>query len=226
MITWARIVGWARRTIRHRILGASPELDAWEVRAQQFGPRAVFNLGHSDAEVSRVTALQKSILFPVLQRWLTGHEHLVLDLGCGIGRFTPDLARLIAGRAVGVDPIRRLLEMAPQAPGVEYLHMDEGRIPLPADSADVVWICLVLGGLNDHVLSRTVQEVQRVLRPEGLLVLAENTTDGTGSALWRFRPASTYENMFPSVALEHVLDYRDLGDRISVYIGRKHVFHT
>jgi len=70
-------------------------------------------------------------------------QYLILVVGPG--RFTVDLASLIKGKAIGVDPIKHLLDLAPRNQDVEYRLMSETAIPLEADSIDIVWICLVLG---------------------------------------------------------------------------------
>ena len=44
-------------------------------------------------------------------------------------------------------------------------------LPASAASIDAVWICLVLGGLRDDALAQTVSEIDRVLKPNGLLCL-------------------------------------------------------
>lgn len=124
-------------------------LKYWEIRAAQYGQRAVLNLGHRDDEFDFVTELQKREIYPSFVACLKGAERVVLDFGCGVGRFTPDLAVMTGGNAIGVDPIRLFLEMAPKAENVQYIVADEGVIPLKDRCVDVVWICLVLGGIRE-----------------------------------------------------------------------------
>ena len=203
-----------------------PGRDYWERRARQFGARSVLNLGHRDGEYQAVTEAQKRELFPHLTGLLRGDERLVVDLGCGPGRFTRDLAELTGGRAIGLDIVRAYLDMAPRDPRVEYRPMVEGTVDLPDECADVVWICLVLGGMQGSILSRTTAEAVRILRPGGLLFLVENTASTPDSEHWAFRPVAEYRAMFPSVRLEHRHDYVDLGERISVLAGRKRMSPT
>ena len=40
---------------------------------------------------------QKSILYPLFQKQLSGNEKLIVDFGCGTGRFTPDPAQMTTG---------------------------------------------------------------------------------------------------------------------------------
>ncbi len=208
--------------ISRNLLRRSP-LHMWRKRARQYGERAALNIGHSANEVERVTQGQKNILFPLLVQQLRGDEKLLLDLGCGPGRFTPDLAEIIHGKAIGVDPITDFIEMAAQTGNVEYRRMKPGAIPMPTASIDVVWICLVLGGLTQkRVLRKTLSEVKRVLAPEGLVMLIENTSAKKDGDYWKFRSVSTYQSFFDFVDLKHLSDYHDLGERISIMAGRKH----
>ena len=198
-----------------------PGLPYWERRAKDFGPRSVLNLGHPESEYHAVTEAQKRELFPHLTRMLRGDEKLVVDFGCGPGRFTLDLAALTGGRAIGVDIVRAYLDTAPKDPRVDYQLMREGSVDLPDGRADVVWVCLVLGGIDGPLLSRSALEISRILAARGLLFLVENTSRMPDSSHWKFRAIEQYRRLFPSVALEHVHDYDDLGETISVMAGRR-----
>jgi SAM-dependent methyltransferase len=213
-----------RRALRRRgIAEAEPDdLRAyWEQRAARHGRRSVLNLGHPAPAFDAVTARQRALLLPALAAELRGDERLVLDFGCGPGRFTPDLAALVRGRALGVDPVQSLLELAPAAAGVSYARLAEDRIPLDDAAADVVFVCLVLGGLlRDPALPRWIAELARVLRPGGLLFLVENTSAKPDGATWGFRPVQHWQALCAFAALRHVADYEDLGETISVLAGR------
>ena len=192
----------------------------WERRARRYGRRSVLHKAHLDAEFEQITEWQKSILFPLLQAHLNGSERLVLDFGCGLGRFTSGLAHLVGGRAIGVDPIAALLELAPADPQVEYKLLRHGRIPLPDHSADVLWICLVLGVIRGWKLHNTLQELRRVLAPGGLVFLIENTTAKPSLKQIEFRSVAEYAKLVDFAHLEHLHDYEDLGETISVLAGR------
>ena len=198
-----------------------PGREYWERRARQLGERSVLNSGHSESDYRAVTEAQKRELFPHLVRSLRGGEKLVLDFGCGPGRFTRDLAELIGGRAIGLDIVKAYLDLAPRDLRVDYQVMREGMIDLPDGCADVIWVCLVLGGIDGATLSQTVGELARVLAPGGLLFLVENTERAPDTEHWKFRSGGEYRAMFPSVALEHLHDYVDRGESISVLAGRR-----
>lgn len=192
----------------------------WKRRARELGERAVLNASHTRDQLSAVTLKQKCTLYPLLREALDGSEHTVLDFGCGTGRFPGDLAELVGGRVVGLDPIPGFLELAPRHETVEYRIMRPGLIPLPDGWADVVWVCIVLGGItHENVLRRTARELERVLHPGGLLFLVENTAEQPPAPHWVFRSTADYVDLFTAVRLAPISEYHDLGERISVLSG-------
>lgn len=212
---------------KNAILGPGRRASAieyWEKRAKKYGIRSVMNIEHSEEEFSAVTRMQKQELFPFLKQQLIGNERIVLDLGCGPGRFTIDIADMVQGKAIGVDPIQCLIDLAPSNENVEWRVMTEGIIPVEDDSIDLAWICLVLGGIiDDRTLSATLSEIDRVLKKGGLIFLAENTSDKKDGDYWKFRSIQTYQTLFGFSAIRHLSDYFDKGERISIMAGRKNV---
>jgi SAM-dependent methyltransferase len=94
----------------------------------------------------------------------------VLDLGCGAGRFVAAL-RDAGADVVGVDIAEAALARARVvAPGAELRLLDEdGSIPLPHASVDLVWCSEVLEHVAD--VGHTLLEARRVLRPGGRLLV-------------------------------------------------------
>jgi 2-polyprenyl-3-methyl-5-hydroxy-6-metoxy-1,4-benzoquinol methylase len=106
--------------------------------------------------------------------FLLGHVPVgerVLDVGCGEGHFTAELAR--SGReAVGIDvaqePLRRARALHPE---IDVLRVPPaGPWPLPDVSFDAVWAGEVIEHLADT--AGWLSEVRRVLRSGGRLVLS------------------------------------------------------
>jgi 2-polyprenyl-6-hydroxyphenyl methylase/3-demethylubiquinone-9 3-methyltransferase len=95
----------------------------------------------------------------------------VLDVGCGEGLFTAELARAGA-RVLGIDvaeePLRRARARHPELD--LRLVEGEGAWALPDSGFDVVWA----GEVIEHVADTAawLSEVRRVLRSGGLLLLS------------------------------------------------------
>ncbi len=193
----------------------------WRERARKYGKRAVLNLAYPEDSFDQITERQKKILFPVFSSLLNNSEKSVLDFGCGPGRFTSDIANLIHGSAVGLDISEELLAMAPRASNVRYGLVSDGLIKADGVKFDVIWICLVLGGIPDNAINATAEELERTLNPGGLLFLVENTSRKVSAQYWIFRSVEQYQALFPSVDLRYIATYCDVGEDISIIAGRK-----
>jgi SAM-dependent methyltransferase len=98
----------------------------------------------------------------------------VLELGCGAAQWSILLARQGA-RVVGLDNSERQLEHARKAmseAGLDFLlvHASAEDVPLPEGSFDVVFSDY--GAMSWADPYRTVPEVARLLRPDGLLAFS------------------------------------------------------
>jgi len=93
-----------------------------------------------------------------------------LDLGCGDGRFTAELAR-VGAAPTGVDIAQAALSRARAAhPDLEFrLAPIDGPLPFDDGSFDVVWSTEVIEHVADT--ARWLSEVRRVLVPRGRLLL-------------------------------------------------------
>lgn len=113
----------------------------------------------------------------------------VLDAGCGTGFGIPLLrARFPAARMLAVDLAHGMLRetlarhghpegwrgllsrLAPHASRLAPVCADLERLPLKADSVDLLWSNLTLQWMGD--LEATFKGLHRVVRPEGLLMFS------------------------------------------------------
>jgi ubiquinone/menaquinone biosynthesis C-methylase UbiE len=129
----------------------------------------------------------------------------LLDLGSGIGRFTPGLAERFGGPVYGVEPaakMRAIAQASASHPAVSYLAGEASRIPLKDAAVDGALMFLSLHHVPDIPSAAT--EIVRVLRPAGRLQIVSGFSDRTAGASWwhQFFPrAGEIERlMFPSVA--------------------------
>lgn len=203
----------------------------WRARAQSMGSRAVLSTDHDEA-LDDVTAVHRARLLPELAALLplspgrvdgAASGRTVLDLGCGVGRLTGDLAAL-AGRAIGVDPVAQMLALAPAAPGVEYRRLEDPAGPLPLADGEVAaaFTCLVLGGIESaSALAAVGDEIERVLAPCGIVLLAESVSERPAMEHWTFRSVADYAAALPWAGLQEVTHFDDAGDAVTVMAGRK-----
>ena len=106
----------------------------------------------------------------------------ILDVGCGAGQDSLDLARAVGphGRVVGIDNSETMLQEAraraatAQLP-VEYVLADATHLPFEDASFDGCQASRVLGHL--HEPSQALAEMVRVVRPEARIVAADGDLD-------------------------------------------------
>ena len=97
---------------------------------------------------------------------------LIIDLGCGTGRFSELLATHFGARVIGIDPSRKMIEAArgkPATGNVVYEHGAAEALPLPDGSADLVFMSNVFHHFPDRAAA--ARECHRVLRDGGRVCL-------------------------------------------------------
>ncbi|MHA6763218.1 class I SAM-dependent methyltransferase [Streptacidiphilus sp. PAMC 29251] len=103
----------------------------------------------------------------------------LLDVGCGPGTITADLAKAVApGRVTAVDNSAEVLAQAERAvaeagvTGVAFEVADVHALPFPDDSFDVVHAHQVLQHVADPV--QALREMRRVCRPGGVVAARDS----------------------------------------------------
>jgi ubiquinone/menaquinone biosynthesis C-methylase UbiE len=100
----------------------------------------------------------------------------LLDVGCGPGTITADLAaRLAPGRVVGIDPAVTVVEVATAAHVAGNLTFSTGSVYAlvdPDDTYDIVYAHQVLQHLADPVAA--LREMRRVVKPGGLVAVRDS----------------------------------------------------
>lgn len=109
---------------------------------------------------------------------------VVLDLGCGTGLFTAEMARMVGatGTIHAVDLQQPLLDVAQQrietagvSAQVHFHHAAAYQLPLEPNSVDLAIVIATLPQIPDRL--RALREVRRVLKPEGRLAISEELPD-------------------------------------------------
>jgi ubiquinone/menaquinone biosynthesis C-methylase UbiE len=103
---------------------------------------------------------------------------LVVDLGCGTGRFTGPLADHFGARVIGIDPSQKMLEQARRklmSERVTFERASAEALPISDDAVDMVFMSMVF----HHLSSRTTvaKECWRVLRNGGHLFIRNSTRE-------------------------------------------------
>jgi ubiquinone/menaquinone biosynthesis C-methylase UbiE len=140
-------------------------------------PRETYTHGHHESVLRshrwRTAANSAAYLLPHLRPGLD-----LLDVGCGPGTITVDLARVVApGRAIGTDRSSEVLVKAGElaaARGVDNVMFepaDAYRLPYAKASFDVVHAHQVLQHLADPVAA--LREMRRVTRPGGIVAVRD-----------------------------------------------------
>jgi SAM-dependent methyltransferase len=121
----------------------------------------------------------------VLERLVAPTGKDVLDIGCGGGALVRDLAGRGA-RPVGVEISEAQLASAvarDQGSGARYLVGRAQELPLEDASIDVALFMRTLHHVAPADLTPALREARRVLRPEGVVYVAEPLAEGDFFAL-------------------------------------------
>ncbi|TDD45998.1 class I SAM-dependent methyltransferase [Kribbella antibiotica] len=146
-----------------------------------------------DGRLHRVYAQGRALPASSLDSWMRtaagfvppARPLTVLDLGCGIGRFTPALAETFGGPVYGVEPSTAMLQQAVEHaahPEVSYREGSAAAVPLPDESCDLIWLFLTLHHWSDPL--QGLREVRRVLRPGGTVILRTQFGDRMPDLYW------------------------------------------
>ena len=141
-------------------------------------PDTTYSHGHDEAVLRshrwRTAANSAAYLVPRLRPGLD-----LLDVGCGPGTLTVDLARAVTpGRVVGVDAAAAVVDAARAEaagaglPSVSFQVADLFALPFPDDAFDVVHAHQVLQHVADPVAA--LVEMRRVCRPGGLVAARDS----------------------------------------------------
>jgi ubiquinone/menaquinone biosynthesis C-methylase UbiE len=106
----------------------------------------------------------------------------VLDLGCGSGAFTTFVARAVGEKGkvyafdIQADMLKQLENKLsrPENKNIKNIKLIEGNayeLPFDNGSLDLVYMVTVFQEIPDR--NRALQEVKRVLKPEGVLAVTE-----------------------------------------------------
>ncbi|TDW31325.1 methyltransferase domain-containing protein [Cryobacterium psychrophilum] len=174
----------------HPDFAAGPEFDDPEVAPRKAVPLDAYTHGHHESVLRshtwRTVDNSAAYLAPELKPGMT-----LLDVGCGPGTITVDLARRVSpGRVVGIDASAQIIIYAEGLAVDEAVHNASFRVgnvyALDFDDAsfDIVHAHQVVQHLSDPVAA--MREIRRVLKPGGLF--AARDVDYGGVAIYPALP--------------------------------------
>ncbi len=101
-------------------------------------------------------------------------KKMVLDVGCGTGVITQDIAGLCDGKVTGIDIDDEKLDLAKQllaeSSNVELMNADATDLPFPDEHFDLVHFNIVLMHIKDP--QKALNEFARVTKPGGHVLAA------------------------------------------------------
>lgn len=148
--------------------------------------RAIYTHGYHESVLRshrrRTAENSAGYLLPYLVPGLS-----VLDVGCGPGTITVDLAaRVVPGSVTGVEPTDDALSLARaeaqlhRLSNISFTTSDVHKLDFPDDAFDVVHAHQVLQHVADPV--RALQEMRRVCTPGGIVAARMPTIRGSSGS--------------------------------------------
>lgn len=191
----------------------------WEERAKRYAGRgdglaAVCSYGMPWFYNRYIALTQTLALRPYLR---VPPETTVLDVGCGVGRYTAAYARAGA-RVTGVDLSRPMLEAAVERLAREglsdrcrFIHGDAAEMSLAGRFERIHVVTVLQHILDDNRCRAAIQRLARHLAPGGTLVALEaapaRSTARCDTAVFRARAQHQYLDWFHEAGL-NVRDIR------------------
>jgi SAM-dependent methyltransferase len=137
----------------------------------------------------------------------------ILDLGCGTGLLTRELA-VDGRRVIGVDPSPTMLAVARRPPGadrVQWVEGDSGALGTPEADLVVMTGNVAQIFLDDADWAATLHDIHAALRPSGYLAFESRNPDDRAWERWN-REATYQRYDSPYGPMECWLELVSVGD--------------
>lgn len=103
----------------------------------------------------------------------------IIDIGCGGGIYTKELALMGAKSVVGLDFSKEILQAAKENcsgfSNISFIHGDAHSTPYPNDTFDIVISRAVIHHLQD--IPTFLREASRILKKNGVLIVQDRTIE-------------------------------------------------
>lgn len=186
-----------------------------ELADEWWDPNSFLNILETGIQPLRANYIRECLNTPF------SRELHCLDVGCGGGIITEDLAKL-SNNVFGIDPSQASLNTAKKHAkqtglNINYLQATAENLPFDDNSFELVTCCDVLEHVDD--LTQVIREINRVLKPGGTFVFdtVNRTLMSFLSVIWvaqdfpltRFAPKNTHvwhKFIKPSEIQNHLFD--------------------
>jgi len=172
---------------------------------RRLGGRVTFDLDQFVSSPDNIVEFTSKYYREVstIQALLKDHTTLAaraLEVGCGYARLTPWL-NTIGDDIYGVDINTEILPKArTQHPEISFFNGAADSLPFNDDTFDVILTWTVLHHIPPNLIQQSADELNRVLRDEGILLICEKTKGNSGNHVWTRSPEE-YQSLFNSLSL-------------------------
>jgi ubiquinone/menaquinone biosynthesis C-methylase UbiE len=134
--------------------------------------------------------------------------NIILEPGCGAGRFTPFLSQLTGpeGQVISFDISGEMIKLAKSredCPHADFNNFSVHNLPLPDNCIDLI-ICFNCFH-NFNCLHRAVNEMARVLKPGGKLSIAFTQSIEKNNSRYYLPRDKLYKRSIPFIHLDKML---------------------
>lgn len=101
-----------------------------------------------------------------------------VDIGCKYGHALPVFLCRGAAKAIGVDVVDEYLDagrriLGGMFPSLDFAKSEDGLLPLPPSSADLVLLNEVISHVNPMFLENLYADIARILKPGGHVIISD-----------------------------------------------------
>lgn len=140
---------------------------------------------------------------------------VILDYGCGSGKFSEQLIKLNPNKIIAVDTSKEAIKLAKENPGakkINYRHIQSGDIKfIDNNSIDIAHINFVLCSIqNKEEIKKILKEINKKLNDNGKLIILDPNPKSPGykyAKIEREKPQKLISGMPLKVNLDGLIFY-------------------
>ena len=108
------------------------------------------------------------------QKYLTRKNKKILEVGCSTGNLARQIIDMENNSYYGIDISQKYIDIATQSSlKGTFLQMDARKLNFDNEFFDIIMLSSVLHHIDDNVGKNCFKEVHRVLKKEGVVIVAE-----------------------------------------------------